>query len=180
VNVPTTDEIRAWSTVRWPRFGVTDDALLQERINRAAAYVAFVTGQNFDAPTVASWATLTSTETLLRQAIQLRTEQITVQGGRGHISSAAENEVVQSFTAGSYSESRRDPARRGEQKSLNTWPALDELLWMLMTDERYGWWYAYITGKPFPATWVEEVEWRGPGTVALFEEYDPIQTAAVS
>jgi hypothetical protein len=96
-----------------------------------------------------------------------------LEGRPGHVTSAADNEVIQSFTAGSYSESRRDPQRRGEQRSLNTWPALDELLWMIMTPERFSYWYGVVTGTPIASFAVEEIDWEHTGgSLTFWEPWD--------
>jgi hypothetical protein len=177
---PTPDDLRNWSTVRWERAGVPDDDMLQLRIDRAVGYVCFITGQSLDALFVPTWSAAGSVEALMNQAIQLRTEQITMQGVRGHVASAGQNEVVSSFSAGSYSESRREPGHSKGQQYINTWPQLDELLWMLMTDDRRGDWMEAITGQTAPAFWVEEVEWGNVTTLATyFEPWDRYVPAGI-
>lgn len=161
MDKPTVDDIRNWSQVNFARFGFSDDAKLQAVIDRATGYVTFITGQTLAAPdaSVSSTGDPADLVPLIQQAIQMRVEQVVMQGRPGHVDSASTNEVVSSFTAGSYSETRRDPGRRGEQRSLNTWPALDELLWMLMTSDRFAWWWAYVTGQQIPSFAVEEIDW---------------------
>lgn len=167
---PTAAEIESWSQVRFSRYGLDTDKL-EAQVARACSYIAWVTGQDFAAVTVsATGLQVSDAETLLKQAVQMRTEQVVMQGRPGHVDSAASNEVVQSMSVGPFSESRRDPQRQANQRSVNTWPALDELLWMLMTADRFSFWYGYVTGQSEPDMIVEEIDWRGVGTAATFLE----------
>lgn len=174
METPTAADVRDWSQLDFGRYGYSDDTRLGVVVARSVGYVRYVTGQDLAAPTPPENLTADLMEPILQQAIQMRTEQIVLQGRRGHLDSAASNEVVSSFSAGSYHETRRDPSRRGEQRSLNTWPALDELLWMLMTPERFAWWWSYISGQPLPDFRIEEVHWGGGslGSLTWFEPWD--------
>lgn len=168
MNAPTASEVEGWSQVNWGRLG----ADLEVLVPRANAYIEYVTGQ--------TWAAMpTNLEKLAQQAAQMRTEQIGIQGRHGHAESAAENEVVQSFSAGLYSESRRD-TRSVVSKVVNTWPSLDELLWMLMTDDRRAYWLGWISGETVPDWGVVEVNWHGatysavaPNSDWVYESLDP-------
>lgn len=172
MDKPTATDFTNWTNLRLPRFGYSDVARLQPILDRATGYIVYMTGQKLDAldPSLNPGMTAADLEPLVQQAIQMRAEQVILQSQQGHAVSAADNEVVSGFTAGPYSEQRRDPQRKGEQRSINTWPALDELLWMLMTPERFAFWWAYVTGQPIADTWVEEVDWRALGTVITFFE----------
>lgn len=131
------------------------DELLQEEIDRAAAYVEFVTGQpatSRDLPVATTsiengspTMTSTATQMLIRQAIQMRTEQVTYQSQRSYLEDATDD-VISSFSVGGYSQSKTDVGRRGEQRQLNSWSALSNVLWLLMTPERYGWWVIFLSG----------------------------------
>jgi hypothetical protein len=173
----TATEMREWSLLPFDQLGITDDVLLQQKIDRAAGYVFSITGLSYSTVETAPLAMGSDdpemVTDLVQQAIQMRTEQVVIQSQRDYIESAGENDVIQSFSAGLYSESRRDPTRRGEQKSINTWPALDALLWMLMTPDRFTWWQEYISGVPAPNWTVQSVDWRTPGTLwTWFEPWD--------
>jgi hypothetical protein len=172
----TATQVRAWSQVRFERFGLVEDTDLQEFVNRATGYVFIVTGQTYESMTDDVFGMLVQSQ--LRQAIQMRTEQVVLQGKRGYVGSAAEKDVIQSFSAGGYSETRTTGgfSRAGAaEKSINSWPALSELLWLLMTDERFAWWVAFTSGQSAPDFTIEEYDWRGLSTVlAFFEPWDGI------
>jgi hypothetical protein len=175
VNAPTVTDFRNWTQLNLARYGFTTDEKVAVTLSRAIAYVMFMSGQKLDAldPSITPTGRVEDLEPLMQQTIQMRTEQIILQGRPGHVTSAADNEVIQSFTAGSYSESRRDPQRRGEQRSLNTWPALDELLWMIMTPERFSYWYGVVTGTPIASFAVEEIDWEHTGgSLTFWEPWD--------
>lgn len=181
MDKPTTDEIRLWSQLNFARYGYADDPKLANVIDRSSAYVCWVTGQRVDAPLLDASMSPTGNpldlEPIMDQAIQMRVEQVVLQGRTGYLGSAAEMDVIQSFSAGSYSEQRARggfASRTGAaEKSINKWPSLEELLWMLMTEERFAFWLAFVSGQPIPASWVEEINWTRAGTaVTFFEPWD--------
>lgn len=172
---PTAVEIRADSQVKFARLGLSSDDDLQRVVDRSVAYIQYVTGQNLDAlvPPDGTSMTQEQLEPLVAQAIQMRTEQVAMQGRQGHVDAAASNEVISGFTAGSYSEQHRDPNRKKDSLSINTWPALDELLWMILTPDRFSWWWAFLTGNALPEFMVEEIAWGGVGgSISFFEPWD--------
>jgi hypothetical protein len=181
MDKPTVDEIRLWSRVKFAREGYADDEKLANVIDRSAAYVSWVTGQRVDAVTLDASMSPTGSpldlEPIMDQAIQMRVEQVVLQGRTGYLGSAAEMDVIQSFSAGGYSEQRARggfASRTGAaEKSINKWPSLEELLWMLMTEERFAFWLAFVSGQPLASFWVEEIDWRQAGTgVTFFEPWD--------
>lgn len=176
---PTVNDIRTWTQVPIARYGYSDDAKLQSVIDRATAYVLWVTGQVFPTldPSNSPVATPEMLEPMMDQAIQMRVEQVILQGRAGYVGSAAEMDVISSFSASGYSEQRSRggfASRSGAaEKSINKWPALEELLWMLMTPERFSFWLAFVSGQMVPDFAVMEVDWRGAGTaVSFFEPWD--------
>jgi hypothetical protein len=180
MNPPTAIDIRNWTQLNLARYGYADDAKLQPVVDRAIGYILVMTGQTLPDldPSASPTASAAHLEPLMQQAIQMRVEQVLLQGRPGHVNSAADNEVVQSFSAGSYSESRRAgqgfSSRTGAaERGINTWPALEELLWMLMTPERFAYWWAFTSGQPMPDFTVEEVNWRGAASaITFFEPWD--------
>jgi hypothetical protein len=175
----TAAQIRLISDLNFTRLGLTDDAKLQVFVDRAAGYIFSVTGLSYataeSAPLALGPDDSALVVSLIQQAIQMRTEQIILQGRADYIESAAENDVIQSFSAGLYSESRRDPARASKTTSINSWPALNELLWMLMTPERYAWWYSYVTGEAPADFAVVAVDWNTyGGALQWFEPWDTV------
>lgn len=160
-------DVRGWSQLNFARYGLADDDKLQVFVDRAAGYVFVITGQTYASITDGNLTTIA------QQAIQMRTEQAVLQGTRGHLISAADSSVVSSFTAGSYSEQRRDPSRRGEERSINLWPALEDQLWLLMTPERWEWWWGFVNNTSIPAFTMEHHSWRSLGTeLTFFEPWD--------
>lgn len=182
-NAPTEQEIYASSKLRWSKFKITGAQDLEEPLLEALSYITTMTGRYFvDWPAPGSFSdamSLAATPELIvlaRQATRMRVEQIVEQKQPGYIDTATDD-VISGMSVGAYSETRRDPTRRGEEKILNLWPALNDLLWVLMTPERYDYWIAYITGKSAPAFSVEEVDWALVGKDLLWGPfvgpYDP-------
>jgi hypothetical protein len=148
---PTTADIHAWSKVDWNELSV-DDVGLAELIARASVWVTAITFRPIDS-TMPVWM-----EPLARQAIQMRTEQIAYQEQPDYVETAADD-VLSSFSAGGYSESRTDPSRRGESRSLTSWKALSDILWLLMTPDAVAYWTEILSGKMPPAMLVTPVAW---------------------
>lgn len=174
MTTPTADQLRAMSNLNYDRLGYSDNAKLQKQLDRAAAYVVNVTGQTLEAPVPVAPLSVAGLELLIEQCIQLRTEQIVLQSQADHAESAAQNEVVQSFSAGLYSESRRDP--NAKRVRLNTWPQLDELLTQSMTPDRLVAWTALVTGEVVPYWDVVEMQWHTDvlGALTWYEAWDTL------
>src|SRR5437764_676041 len=134
MNAPTAADIREWSRVDfadpdldYPEPSGSDPDPLQPVVDRATSYVSFVTGRTYDGTVPGLLVPL------MNQAAQMRTEQIAQQLKADTVETAGDIDLIGSFSAGGYSETRHDPDRRGEQRALNPWPALADLLWLLMT-----------------------------------------------
>lgn len=151
---------RRLTRVKQTRLGIADgqqfaDEFLQTEIDRAAAYIEFVTGQPATSADLAPLPTYIANggisagamTSMLSQAIQMRTEQVTFQAQNAYVDDASDD-VVTSFSVGGYSQSKSDPTRRGEEKSLNSWDALTKLLWLLMTPDRYAFWIVFLSSDP--------------------------------
>lgn len=154
----TSSQFRALTRVKQSRLGIAwgqpnAELLLQTELTRAAAYVEFVTGQPAMDTTMTLQATMSATlstaslSSLLMQAIQMRTEQVTFQSQNSYVDDATDD-VVTTFSVGGYSQSKTDPTRRGEEKSLNTWQALANVLWACMTPDRFYFWEAFLSSDP--------------------------------
>jgi hypothetical protein len=172
VDIPTAVEVRAypiradWAALGYPT-GTPDT--LDKLLEWSAAWVQQVTGQLLGptAPDPLSWDGAHNLRPLMEQAIALRALQVASQSQPDYLETLADFDLIQSFSAGSYSETRRDPTRRGEGKTINDWPPLNELLWTLMTPDQYAYWQAFLTGKPTPDWGVSEVDWSGRGALTL-------------
>lgn len=93
----------------------------------------------------------------------------------------ANDDVIASFSAGPYSETRYDPNRRGESRSLNSNPALAELLWILLlttvafpdpaVDGMYDMWRSLLGGVNAPAFEITQVDWAGTQFVDWYSQW---------
>jgi hypothetical protein len=171
VELPTAAQIRTWSKVDFanleyePPAGEEEDPLAIV-VARAADYVWDVTGRTAeDVPT--------ALVTTAQEAIQRRTEQNAFQDQDDSVETAADD-LIQSMSAGSYSESKRKAGELAvsNMKMVNPWPRLNDLLWRLMTDEKREWWEEQITGKHAPYGSITEVDWEGGDIVGRMAD-DP-------
>jgi len=154
MDIPTADDIRLWSRVDFDEQEYTADSDLDREIGRAAGYLLFVTGRPYDSMPVEFVA-------LVQQATQMRVEQ-QILGDTADQAETAADELVQSFSAGAYTEARRgygDYKAANEALLVNKWPALNDLLWMLMTDAKRAYWRSHLSGVTTPAWGVVEVDW---------------------
>jgi hypothetical protein len=174
---PTITEIRAWSDLDFATYGYPEggdgDIRLQLQLDRALMYLGYVTGRQYTDPQTDQFGLV---KTGMDQAVQMRTEQVILALAGDQLDSVADIDLIASFSAGSYSETRRDTVAE-QQKMLNPWPTLNDLLWMLLglfpgevnavVDERYDYWRALLMGIQKPAWGVVEVDWaRGLGQPA--------------
>lgn len=163
---PDAAAILKLSKVDFDALGYGDEGDMQVIVDQADAYVEFVTARGLDSSMPSQLASIAT------QTCRMRTEQIAFQAQEDYIEGAADD-IVGSFTAGSYSETRHDPTRRGETKALNSWPALSDLLWLLLgttsslpndaVDERREYWMMMLMNIFAPAFAVTEVAWANVG-----------------
>lgn len=150
-------------TFPWSSLGYDDDAELQKLVDVANRYVERCTGLAFLHDPAASTIAVLD-EPLVLEAVTLSTVQLAYQRRKSYMSGAADD-LVASFSAGSYSEARRDNSSRGggsgKMPRLNPWPRLDDLLWMLMTPDQYDFWMERLGGQIAPYFTVTEMDWTG-------------------
>lgn len=159
---PTAADIRAMSKVDFDALGYGDDSDLQVVVDQALAYLTWVTARPFDDTMPPPL------EPIALQASRMRTEQVAFQSQEDYVETGTDD-VVGSFSAGRYSETRHDPLRKGESRALNSWPALNELLWLLLgtsaaypndaVDAQRAYWMELLTGVVAPALAITEVDW---------------------
>jgi hypothetical protein len=137
---------------------------LEVVVDQAIAYIEFVTWRKLDSSMPAS------IEPLATQAARMRTEQIVMQAQEDTVETAGDVDLISSFGAGSYTETRKDTTKPSTPGVLNPWPALNELLWMLLglgpgevndlVDQRRDYW-RYILGlQPNAPSWaIVEADW---------------------
>lgn len=166
MDTPTAEVINDLSRVDFEAleepFAVPDE--LQPVVDQANAYVQLITSRRFDSSMPALF------EPIALAAVRMRTEQIAYQAQPDYVETV-NDDAVQSFSAGSYSETRTDLRNRSEHKALNTWPALNDALWMLLglapgeandiVDAQREYWISLLTGAHAPAFGVTEVDWSG-------------------
>lgn len=145
---------------------------LQVLVDRSVEYVLRVTGQTADSIP----ETLANT---YEEAIQRRTEQLAYKAQEDEAETAADFELINNFSAGSYSETRRGLGETEKQRQINPWPLLNDLLWALATEDARDEWIEYwdsAGGKTAPAFDVTEMDWNyfGPiGDYARPSDIDP-------
>jgi len=164
---PTASDVRAWSNQNfdWDELGYgeeTPDTRMEKITAWAIGWLQVVTGRKFD-------STLpTDLDMLAEQATVLKTQQIAFEQQQD-FQETATDDVVQSFTAGSYTETHVDPIKRSMVRTLNQNPALSRLLWGLMTEDMVDYWQAALSGKVVPAFDVSEIDWGG-----WYGPYEPV------
>src|SRR5580765_3242459 len=138
MTIPTPPDaayVRAHSKVDFsdPDLGYpveSPDDLFQEVVDQAVSYIESVTARPYigGAPIPVSYVPL------MAQAVRMRTEQIVQESQATNVENVGDFDMISSFTAGAYSETRRGLADANEMKAgmLNPWPALNRLLWLLL------------------------------------------------
>lgn len=170
MTTPDATLIRARSKVDFVQLGYPEDVDLQIVVDQASAYITAITARRWDTmPPVL--------EPIAAQALQIRTEQIAFQAQEEY-QEDANDDVIGSLSAGGFSQTKHDPNRRGESKSLNPNPSLERLLWMLLhttpltadplVDEMYDFWRSQLGGVNAPAFAVTEVDWSGSRSLPDF------------
>lgn len=171
-TAPTAAEIRDWSQVDFAARGyvLADPDPLQRVVDEALSEVTLITARRYEdnPPPVV--------KTVLDQVVRMFTEQIVMQGQEDNVETAGDFDMIGSFSAGSYSETRRNPITGAGPRPLNPWPALEQKLWLLMTlapgeinDNvlaQFDYWRYLLGYATVPPAWsVVEVDWRTGGAV---------------
>lgn len=157
-SVITAAEVREWSNVTFADLGYpapTSGAdRLQRLVDRALEYVLDVTGleavENVPDGLQATW----------EEAVQRRTEQLAYNSSEDAAETGGDFDLIKSFGAGKYNETRRDMGDSEKAKVVNPWPVLDDLLKRLMTPDKLDWWYERW-GAIVPASEITEMDWFG-------------------
>jgi hypothetical protein len=153
MDIPSAAELRSWSKLGFGELGYADDADLQRLIVRAGAALRRLTGRDLavDVPDYE--------EPLFQQALQGLTEQLAFQTQQENLETLSDFDLIQSFSAGPYSETRRSPKEAFEARMLNAWPWLNSLLWSILSPDMLDYWEAFFGGSTPPAWSVSEVDW---------------------
>ena len=158
--VPTAADIRDWSKVDFDSLGFEDDPALQRLIDRALGLFTRWTGQSWSTGGVYSnLAPAQGTEALAAGVLQTLTEFLAFRSQEDIAETLSDFDLISSFSAGSYSETRRG----GKDAADASRALLGNLLWPLMTDDKQDEWLALTQGVNAPAFGVTEVDWSGQG-----------------
>ena len=166
---PTFNNIKTWSLVDFAALSVAvSDAKLAVFVARANDYVVTMSGRSFEQMPA-------SFETLAQECVQMRTEQLCYQAQPDQIDTRTDD-LVSSFGTDGYNESRRGLNEPDKEKMVNSWQALHDRLWRLMTDESRDEWRERWAGA-VPAFEVSEVDWNyfgnsGLGSVGPQDDYN--------
>ena len=163
---PTVAQIEGWSRVDFTGLDQPfTDADLQVRIDRSVAELTAITGRLFDdtmpGPLVS----------IAQEAVQLRVEQMAYQEQEDYAETVSDD-LIQSFTAGNYSETRKSPRDRYTGMTtglpeINPNPWLNRDIWLLCTDDMRAYWTETLLGQGqaalIPSFEVTEVDWDNYG-----------------
>lgn len=151
---PDATAIIGWSKLD---FGVLnyDETTLQVVVDRAIALVETITGRVLD-------ATMPSgLDTIAQAVVQRMTEVYALQNQPEVLETLGDFELLSSFSAGSYSESRRSLTELRDARMIVPDPTLNSMLYALMTPDKLDEWSTWFTGENAPAWDVQEVDWSG-------------------
>jgi hypothetical protein len=169
---PTVAEIRERSRLDWDADGYGEDAALQTIVDQAVNWLAYMTARRYPDAQTDAYPEVKSTMDVV---VMMRAEQMALMLRADQLETVADFDLIGSFSAGLYSETRRNlDMAKGTARPLNPWPALNDLLWLLLglfpgevndaVSDRYDYWFGILTGQNPPAWAAIEVDWgRGMG-----------------
>lgn len=157
---PTVDDLKAWSRVDFTSLDApyTDDDL-QIRIDRSCGYLTAYTGRPIDASMPVPLVPIA------QEAVQLRVEQMCFQEQPDYVETI-NDDAIQSFSAGNYSETRHEPGRSRYAGAttgipdLNPNGMLNRDIWLLCTPTMQDYWRFVIQGSGAPTIETTEVDWN--------------------
>lgn len=171
----TADRIRQISKAPFAEWGYAaptgggEDPLDLLLLPAAEQFVLHITGWDSYAAVPAE------KEALVELAIRLAVEMIAAQSRPEYLETLEDFDLISSFSAGSYSETRRSVDEALKAKMLAAWPPLNAALLGAMTDEARDDYLGWLDGKVAPSFEVSEVNW-GAGYMALWGWEDPVHS----
>lgn len=154
--LPTAATIRARSKIDFAGLGFVTDEELQPLVDAAIGLVTRFTGQAWDLGGVYSnYPPAAGTEPLAMLAVIRLTEMSAYRAQEDIAETLADFDLISSFSAGSYSETRRG-GKDSMEANLATWRTI---FWPLMTYDAQDEWLQMTTGVNAPAFGVTEVDW---------------------
>lgn len=153
MDVPTPEQITTWSRVDFDTLGFDTDEKLQVLIDRASGWFTSITGRPVDSTMPDGFVDMTN------QALQRMVEMSAYQAQPDAIETLADFMTIGSFSAGSYSETRRGLEEVQKAKMITGDPYLNQLLMGLLTPDQLDWWLSWWSGENPPWFEVTEVAW---------------------
>jgi hypothetical protein len=164
--IPTAANIRAASKLDFCEYGyaVANDANpggLQEIVDQAESMFWRVTGQTLDeiTPNAPGSNLSPGPAPLVRRVITGMTEHFVMAGSPDTLDTQSDWDLIQSFSAGPYSETRRGAADMMQGRMLFPVPWISMALWSLCSFERYSFWIQFFSGVNMPAWETGDVFW---------------------
>lgn len=156
MDAPTPADIKGWSKLNFAEKGFSTDDDIQRLIDIAGSLLTNITGQTYaDMPP--------EMVPMAEMAIRGFTEQLAFEQQVDYLETLADFDLIKSFGAGPYNETRRDPGEAFKARMLNAWPWLSDLLWKMLTPDKYDYWIEFFAPQEVPAWAVTEVEWGFTG-----------------
>ena len=157
----TPTELLELTKVNFPALGYPDETDIQPLIDRAWAWLGYMTGHSQQWGTsMAGWSD-PDMEPLVDMVTRAKTENLAYQNQPDIIETAADFMLISSFSAGSYSETRRDIKDLKEARLLDADPRINGVLWALMTPEMRDTWEEWLNpDQVVPAFEVTEMLWQ--------------------
>lgn len=151
MDAPTAADIRGWTQLA--ALKTADDTLATRLVALAVSMFRRLTGVS-DLTTVAD-----SDVPMVQAAIQGLAELLTFQQSPEYLDTLSDWDLITSFNAGPYSETHRSPEEARKARLIVAWPWLSELLWSLLTPDKYDYWISFFGTDHPPAFAVQEVDW---------------------
>lgn len=154
--IPAAADVRAMSKLDFGQYGYCQDTGpggLQELVDQAESAFYRITGQELDAidPKDAP---------LVRRVIRGMTEQMAMESSADVMETQSDWDLIVSFSAGPYNETRRSPEDMFKARMLNPVPWISQALWSLLSEERYGYYLSFFSGQNIPAWREDDVFWE--------------------
>lgn len=154
MDAPTAAEVQEWTNLAELKAAPLPTA--ERIVARANALFTRITGQQFV-------NVVPGNEPMVQQAVQGLSESMWFDQSEEQLETLSDWHLIQSFSAGPYSETRRSADDARKARMIHPWPWLNTLLWGLLTDEQMDYWIAFFSDElqiP-PAFEVSEVDWSG-------------------
>lgn len=151
MDILDVEEVRGRSKVDFDPLGYSEDSDLEIIIDGAASIIANLTGRTWEGMPA-------DLEDIAGLTLVRLTEQIVYQAQEDLSETGADNAYIAAFSAGAYSETRRNPVDL--LKLWNADPVLNGWLYSMATDDKKDELKELLTGQVRPEFAVSEVDWE--------------------